>query len=49
LTVVELADTTESPTDTTQSGMPVEYIYIGAAAIAIVVVIAGIFAYKKRK
>jgi hypothetical protein len=48
-TVAELADTTEPPTDTTQSGMPVEYIYIGAVAIAIVVVIAGVFAYKKRK
>jgi len=48
-TVAELADTTEPPTDTTQSGMPVEYLYIGGAAIAIVVVVAGIFAYKKHK
>jgi hypothetical protein len=48
-TVAELADTTDPPTDTAQSGMPVEYIYIGAAPIAIVVVIAGVFAYKKRK
>jgi hypothetical protein len=48
-TVAELADTTEPPTITGQSGIPVEYIYIGAAAIAIVVVVAGVFAYKKRK
>ena len=48
-TVAELADTTEPPTDTTQSGIPVVYIYIGAATIAIVVVVAGVFAYKKHK
>jgi hypothetical protein len=48
-TVAELTDTTQPTTDTTQSGIPVEYLYIGAAAIAIIVVVAGIFAYKKRK
>ena len=48
-TVAELADTTEPATDTTQGGMPVEYLYIGAAAIAIVVVLAGVLAYKKHK
>jgi hypothetical protein len=48
-TVAELADTTEPTTEPTQSGMPVEYIYIGAASIAIVVVVAGVFAFKKHK
>jgi hypothetical protein len=48
-TVAELADTTEPPTNTTQGGIPLEYIYIGAAAIVIVVVVAGVFAYKKHK
>ena len=47
-TVAELADTTE-PSETTQGGIPVEYLYIGAVAIAIVVVVAGVFAYKKHK
>jgi hypothetical protein len=48
-TVAELADTTEPPTVTTQSGIPVEYLYIGASVIAIVVVLAGVLAYKKHK
>ena len=48
-TVAELADTTEPPADTTQGGIPVEYVYIGAAAIAVVAVAAGVFVYKKRK
>jgi hypothetical protein len=48
-TVVELADTTEPLTNTTQDGISVEYIYIGVALIAIVVVVAGVFAYKKHK
>jgi hypothetical protein len=48
-TVAELADTTELTTVTTQSGIPIEYIYVGTAAIAIVVVVAGVFAFKKHK
>ena len=48
-TVAELTDTTEPPADTTQGGIPVEYVYIGAAAIAVVAVAAGVFVYKKRK
>jgi hypothetical protein len=48
-TVAELADTTELPFGTTQGGIPVKYLYIGGAAIAVVVVVAGVFAYKKRK
>jgi len=47
-TVAELESTTEPSNATNQSGIPVPYIYIGAA-IAIVVVVAGVFAYKKRK
>jgi len=48
-TVAELADTTEPTTEPTQSGMPVEYLYIGASVIAVVIVVAGVFALKKRK
>jgi hypothetical protein len=48
-TVAELADTTTSPTYTSEEGIPVEYIYAGIAAIAIVAVAVGTFAYKKRK
>jgi len=47
-TVVELADAAEPPGDASQSGIPVEYIYIGVA-VAIVAVAAGVFVYKKRK
>jgi hypothetical protein len=47
-TVAELESTTE-PQTTTQSGIPLYYVYLSAAAIAIVVVVAGVFAYKKRK
>jgi hypothetical protein len=47
-TVAELESTTE-PQTTTQSGIPLHYVYLSAAAIAIVVVVAGVFAYKKRK
>ena len=45
-TVAELEDTTE---DTISSAIPIEYISIGAVAIAAVAVIVGVFAYKKRK
>ena len=48
-TVAELADTTEPTPVTTQGGTPVEYLYIGAAVIAVVVVVVGILALKKRK
>jgi hypothetical protein len=48
-TVAELTDTTEPLTEKAQSGIPIEYIYIGVAAIAVVVVVAGVFAYKKHK
>jgi len=48
-TVAELEDTTQPTTEPTQSGIPIEYIYIGAAAIAIIVVVAGVFAIKKHK
>jgi hypothetical protein len=48
-TVAELADTTEPTNEPTQSGTPIEYLYIGAAVIAIVVVVAGVLALKKRK
>jgi len=48
-TVAELAGTTEPTNETTQSGIPIEYLYIGVAAIAIVVVAAGVFAFKKHK
>jgi len=48
-TVAELADTMEPPEDTTQGGIPVEYIYIGAAVIAVVAVAAVAFVYRKRK
>ncbi len=49
-TVAELVDTTQPTPEPTQGGIPVEYLYIAAAAvIAVVVVIAGVFAYKKRK
>jgi hypothetical protein len=48
-TVAELADTTEPTAEPTQSGIPVEYLYIGAAVIAIVVVAVGVLAFKKHK
>ncbi len=48
-TVAELADTTEPPTDTARGGIPLEYIYVVVAAIAVVAVAAGVFVYKKRK
>ena len=48
-TVAELADVTEPSADATQGGIPVEYVYVGAVAIAVVAVAAGVFVYKKRK
>jgi hypothetical protein len=45
-TVAELADTAEN---TTSWDMSIEYFYIGAVAIVIVVILVGLFAYKKRK
>jgi hypothetical protein len=47
-TVAEITDTTESSDDTLQGEIAPEYIYIGAAIIAVVVVV-GLFAYRKRK
>ena len=44
-TVAELADTTETP----DGGVPIEYVYIGAAVVVVVAVAVGIFVYKKRK
>jgi hypothetical protein len=48
-TVAELGDTNEASDDTTLSGIPAEYVYIGAVAVVVVVVLVGLFAYKKRK
>ena len=48
-TVAELADTTQPPADATQGGIPVEYIYIGVAAIAVVAVAVGVFVHRKHK
>jgi hypothetical protein len=48
-TVAELADTTQSPSDTTQEGIPSEYLYIGVAAVAVIAVLCVVFAYKKRR
>jgi hypothetical protein len=43
-TVAELAETSE----TTEGGIPIEYVYVGVA-FAIVAVVAGVFVFKKRK
>jgi len=48
-TVAELADAAEPSLDTTSKGIPVEHFYLAAGSIAVVVVVAGVFAYKKRK
>ncbi|MGB9960591.1 MAG: hypothetical protein ACPLKQ_08800 [Candidatus Bathyarchaeales archaeon] len=48
-TVAEIADTTISPADASEGGIPAEYIYIGIIAIAVIVVAVGTFAYKRRK
>lgn len=45
-TVAELEDATEA---TISSGIPLEYISIGAVAIVAVMVIVGVFVYRKRK
>ena len=48
-TVAEIADITTSTADTSEGGFPAEYIYIGIAAIAMIAIAVGAFAYKKRK
>lgn len=48
-TVAELADDIKPSDDATSGGIPAEYVYIGVTAIAVVIVIAAVFAYKKYK
>ena len=45
-TVAEIAETQETP-ESTDSAIPIEYVFVGVAA-AIVAVAAGVFVYKKR-
>jgi hypothetical protein len=49
-TVAEVSDTIEPPSDTTQGEIPLEYLAIGAAVIAIIVIAAAsVLVYKRRK
>lgn len=48
-TVGELAETSEPSVDMSQGGIPAEYLYMGAVGIVVLLVIAGVFTYKKRK
>ncbi len=47
-TVAEQADSAES-IEAANQGIPVEYVYIGVATIAIIAAVVGILFYKQRK